>query len=42
MKVSLVMCISKTVADLCTIKQKIKMKNTFPNVVCDVLVVKKF
>ena len=32
----------KISADLYAIKQKIKMKNIFENVLCSVLVVKKF
>ena len=35
------MCISKILTDLCAIKQKIKIKNTFSNVVYNILVVKK-
>ena len=33
METSLIMCISKVLADLCAIKQKIKAKNIFENVV---------
>ena len=40
MKKSHIMCISKILADLCFIKQRIKTKNTFARVVCGVLVVK--
>ena len=40
MKVSLIICISKILTDLCVIKQKIKMENIFENVVYSVLVVK--
>ena len=36
------MFISKIVTDLCAIRQKIKIKNIFANVVYSVLVVKKF
>ena len=39
---SLIMCISKILTDLCAIKQKIKTKNIFANVVYSFLVVKKF
>ena len=39
---SLIMCISKVLTYLCVIKQKIKIKNIFANVVYNVLVVKKF
>ena len=39
---SLIMCISKILTDLCVIKQKIKIKNIFANVIYSVLVVKKF
>ena len=42
MKISLIMCISKILTDLCIIKQKITVKNIFANVVYNVLVVKKF
>ena len=42
MKISLIMCISKILTDVCVIKQKIKIKNIFANVVYSVLVVKKF
>ena len=42
MKISLIMCISKILTDLCAIKQNIKIKNIFANVVCSVLVVNKF
>ena len=41
MKISLTMCISKILTDLCAIKQKVK-KKFFGNVVYSVLVVKKF
>ena len=36
------MSISTILTDLCVIKQKIKIKKTFANAVCNVLVVKKF
>ena len=42
MKISLIMCISKILPDLCVIKQKIKIKNIFANAVYSVLVVKTF
>ena len=42
MNISLIMCISKILTDVCVIKQKIKIKNIFANVVYSVLVVKKF
>ena len=42
MKISLIMCISKVLTDLCAIKQRIIMKNIFENVVYSVLVLKKF
>ena len=42
MKISLIMCISKILTDLCAIKRKIKIKNIFANIVYIVLVVKKF
>ena len=42
MKISLNMPISKVSTDLCAIKQKLITKNTFANVVYNVLVVKKF
>ena len=35
------MSISKTLTDLCAIRQKIKTKNTFIDIVYNVLVVKK-
>ena len=41
MKISLIMCVSKMLTDLCEIKININ-KNIFANVVYDVLVVKKF
>ena len=41
MKISLIMCILKILTDLCTIKQKIKIKHIFANAVYSVLVVKK-
>ena len=39
MKINHTMCISNILTDLCTVKQKIKMKNIFANVVYSVLVV---
>ena len=42
MKINLIMCISKSLTDLCAIKQKIKIKNIFVNVVYNILIVKKF
>ena len=36
------MCISKTLPDLCVIKQKVEIKHTFSNVVYNALVVKEF
>ena len=42
MKISLIMCISTILTDLCAIKQKIRIKNIFANVVYNVLVVKNF
>ena len=41
MKISFIMCILKFLTNLCAIKQRIKMKNIFENVVHNVLVVKK-
>ena len=32
----------KSLADLCAIRQKIKIKNTFASIICNVLVVKEF
>ena len=40
MKINHTMCISKILTDLCVIKQKIKVKNIFANVVYNVLVVR--
>ena len=40
MKTSHIMCISKTLTDLCLTKQKIKTKNTLVRAVYSVLVVK--
>ena len=40
MKISLIMCISKILTDLCAIKQRTKIKNVFANVVYNVLVEK--
>ena len=42
MKTSHILCILKILAGLCLVKQRIKTKNTFVNVVCSVLVVKKY
>ena len=42
MKISLIMYISKILTDLCAIKERIRIKNKFANVVYNVLVVKKF
>ena len=42
MKISLIMCISKILTDLCVIRQGVKTKNIFANVVYSVLVVDKF
>ena len=42
MKISLIMCISKILTDLCVIIKKIKLKNIFANVIYNVLVAKKF
>ena len=42
MVINRIMCISKTLTDLCFTKQKIKTKNTFANVAYSVLVVKMF
>ena len=41
MKISLSKSISNILTDLCVMKQKIIIKNTFVNVVFNVLVVKK-
>ena len=40
MKVSLIMCISKILSDLYAIKQKVRRKNIFVNVVYNIFVVK--
>ena len=42
MKISLTMCILKILTDLYAIKQKIKTKNIFVNVVYNVLVLEKY
>ena len=42
MKISHIMCSSKTLTDLCFTKQGIKIKNTFAKVVYSALVVKIF
>ena len=39
MRISLILCISKILTDLCVIKQRIKLQNIFVNVVYIVLVV---
>ena len=39
MKTSLIICTSKISTDLCFTKQRIKTKDTFVKVVCNVLVV---
>ena len=36
MKISLIMCISKILTDLCVIRQRAKITNIFANVVCSV------
>ena len=41
MKTNHTLCISRTFKDSCVIKQKIKIKNIFENVVYSALVVKK-
>ena len=40
-KISDLMSTSKTSTDLCAIKQSVKLKNTFVDGLCSVLVVKK-
>ena len=40
MKISSIISISKVLTNLCVIRQKIKIKNTFADVVYNVLVVK--
>ena len=42
MKASHIMCISKTLTDLCFTKRKIKTKNTFVKVVYSALLVKMY
>ena len=42
MKISLIMCILKILTDLFAIKQKVRTKHAFTNVVYNVLVVNKF
>ena len=37
-----IMCTLKTLTDLCLMKQNIKAKNTFVEIVYNVLVVKRF
>ena len=41
MKISLTVCISKILTDLCTIKQKIRTKTILANAAYSLLVVKK-
>ena len=40
MKINHIMCTSKTLTDLCLVKQKAKTKNVFSKVADNVLVVK--
>ena len=40
MKISHIICISKILTDLYTIRQNIKIRNIFVNIVCDALVIK--
>ena len=42
MKINHTMSISKILTDLCLIRQNIKLKNTFADIICNVLVVKGF
>ena len=42
MKISLIMCISKILTNLCVIRQGAKIKNIFANVVYGALVVKEY
>ena len=42
MKISLIMCISKILTGLCVIREGIKTKNIFENIVYSALVVKKY
>ena len=42
MEISHIMSISKIFTDLCVIRQTSKLKNTFANIVYNVLVVKEF
>ena len=42
MKLSNIMSMSKILKDLCAIRQKIRIENTFENVVFNVLDVKEF
>ena len=42
MKISPIMSISNNLIDLYSIRQKLRIKNTFVNIVYNVLVVKKF
>ena len=41
MKISCIMFISQILIDLCSVRQRIRIKNTFPDIVYNVLVVKK-
>ena len=41
MRISHIICILKILTDLCVIRQKIIIKNTFANVVYNVIVVKR-
>ena len=36
------MCIFRILTDLCVIRQNIGLKNTFEDIVCNVLVLKKY
>ena len=42
MKISPIMSISNNLIDLYSIRQKLRIRNTFVNIVYNVLVVKKF
>ena len=42
MKISHIMSTSKTLTDLCAIKQSVKIKNTFVDIVDNILVVIEF
>ena len=41
-KIIHIMSTSKTLADLCAVKQSAEIKNAFVDIVCNVLVVKRF